>query len=109
MRFLVAEQVREAAFDELSQELPYALASEVIDFDESDTALVRIRANLVVEHTSQKKIVVGAGGAMVKRIGIRARGEIEQLLQRRVHLALWVKVEPKWQKRPKRLAALGYS
>ena len=109
LRFLVAEQVREAAFEELSQELPYALASEVIDFDESDPALVRIRANLVVEHASQKKIVVGAGGSMVKRIGIRARGEIEHLLERRVHLALWVKVEPKWQKRPKRLAARGYS
>ncbi len=109
LRFLVAEQVREAAFEELSQELPYALAAEVIEFDESDPALARIRANLVVEHASQKKIVVGAGGAMVKRIGIRARGEIEQLLGTRVYLALWVKVEPKWQKRPKRLAALGYS
>jgi len=109
LRFLVAEQVREAAFEELSQELPYALAAEVIEFDESDPALARIRANLVVEHASQKKIVVGAGGAMVKRIGIRARQEIEPLLERHVYLALWVKVEPKWQKRPKRLAALGYS
>ncbi|MDP7570589.1 MAG: GTPase Era, partial [Myxococcota bacterium] len=57
LRFLVAEQVREAAFEELSQELPYSLASEVIEFDESDPALTRIRANLVVEHDSQKKIV----------------------------------------------------
>lgn len=109
LRFLVAEQVREAAFEELAQELPYALAAEVIEFDEADPSLVRIRANLVVEHTSQKKIVVGAGGRMIKRIGIRSRGEIESLLGCQVHLALWVKVEPKWQKRPKRLESLGYS
>ncbi|MEE2677150.1 MAG: GTPase Era [Myxococcota bacterium] len=109
LRFLVAEQVRESAFEELAQELPYALAAEVVEFDEGDPDLVRIRANIVVEHASQKKIVVGAGGRMVKRIGIRARKEIEILLGGRVHLALWVKVEPKWQKRRKRLEALGYS
>jgi GTP-binding protein Era len=57
---------------------------------------------------SQKKIVVGAGGEMVKRIGIRARREIERLLGTRVHLELFVKHEPGWARRPKRLKSLGY-
>jgi GTP-binding protein Era len=109
LRFLAAELVREAAFDALAQELPYSLAVEIIDFDEKDPAITRIRANLVLERESQKPIVIGKGGAVIKRIGIRARHEIEQLLDTKVHLALWVKIEPKWQKRPNRLKSLGYS
>ncbi len=108
LRFLVAELVREAAFEELSQELPYALAVEVVEFDERRENLARIRAHLIVERASQKRIVVGAGGEVVKRIGIRARREAERLLERRVHLELWVKLEPGWAKRPKRLKSLGY-
>ena len=80
----------------------------MIEFDEKRADLVRIRADLLVERASQKKIVIGAGGAMLKRIGIRARREIEQLLGTRVHLELWVKLEPGWAKRPNRLKSLGY-
>ena len=109
LRFLAAELVREAAFEELSQELPYALAVEVLEFDESRPDLVRIHADLLVERASQKQIVVGAGGAVIKRIGIRARRQIERLVGSKVHLALWVKIEPKWSRRPKRLKTLGYS
>ncbi|MEN8182524.1 MAG: GTPase Era [Myxococcota bacterium] len=108
LRFLAAELVREAAFEELSQELPYALAVEVERFDESNPALVHIEARVLVERDSQKRIVVGSGGGVVKRIGMRARREIEQLLGTRVHLALWVKAEPRWARRPNRLKALGY-
>jgi GTP-binding protein Era len=108
MRFLAAELVREAAFDSLSQELPYELAVEVVDWDEKRPDLVRIRANLLVERASQKQIVIGRGGQVIKRIGVRARREIERLIRRKVHLDLWVKVEPKWSKKPKRLKALGY-
>lgn len=109
LRFLAAELVREAAFDVLAQELPYSLAVEVIEFDEKDPAITRIRANLVLERESQKPIVIGKGGAGIKRIGVQARQQIEQLVGTKVHLALWVKVEPKWQKRPNRLKSLGYS
>jgi GTP-binding protein Era len=109
LRFLVAERVREAAFEELAQELPYALAVEIVEFDESRPDLVRIRADLLVERASQKQIVVGAGGAVIKRIGIRARREIERVVGSKVHLGLWVKLEPKWSRRPKRLKSLGYS
>jgi GTP-binding protein Era len=108
LRFLAAELVREAAFRELAQELPYALAVDLVEFDEKRADLVRVRAELLVERTSQKKIVIGAGGAMIKRIGIRARREIEALLGTRVHLDLFVKHEPGWARRPKRLKSLGY-
>jgi len=109
LRWLVAEEIREAAFDTLSQELPYALAVEVVEFDESRPELVRIRADLLVERASQKAIVIGRGGAAIKRIGVQARPAIERLLGTRVHLALWVKVEPRWAKRPQRLKELGYA
>lgn len=108
LRFLVAELVREAAFDELAQELPYSLAVEVLDYDESRSDLVKIRANVIVERQSQKQIVIGKGGAVIRTIGTRARKEIERLIDTRVHLELWVKVEPKWSKRPARIKALGY-
>jgi GTP-binding protein Era len=132
LRWLAAECVREAVFEELEQELPYATAVEVESFDESRSqgpqrssgradcaprseaqpseavGLVHIRAQLLVERASQKRIVVGAGGEQVKRIGIRARAALEALLGSRVHLELWVKVEPDWPKRKRRLDALGY-
>lgn len=108
LRFLAAEAVREAAFEGLGQELPYRIAVEVTDFDESDPKLARIRATILVERDSQKKIVIGAGGERIKAIGIQARREIERLLDRQVHLALWVKVEPGWARKPKRLKSLGY-
>jgi GTP-binding protein Era len=108
MRFLAAEAVREAAFEALGQELPYRIAVEVTDFEESDPRLVRIRATILVERDSQKRIVVGRGGAQIKEIGIRARREIERLVGRQVHLALWVKLEPGWARKPKRLKSLGY-
>ncbi len=109
LRFLAAELVREAAFEELGQELPYALAVEVVEYDEKRSDLVRIRADLLVERRSQKQIAIGKGGQRVKRIGIRARREIERLVGKKVHLELWVKVEPRWAKHPKRLKSLGYS
>ena len=108
LRFLAAELVREAATDALEQELPYALAVEIEEFDESRSDLVRIRANLIVERASQKKIAIGEGGRRIKQIGIRARREIEKLVEAQVHLELWVKVEPRWTKRPARIKALGY-
>lgn len=108
LRFLAAEAVREAAFEALGEELPYRIAVEVTAFDESDPALVRIRATILVERDSQKRIVVGRGGAQIKAIGIQARREIERLVGRQVHLALWVKIEPGWARKPKRLKSLGY-
>jgi GTP-binding protein Era len=108
VRFLAAELVREAAFLLLRQEIPYGLAVEVTEFDESRPDLVRIRATLLVARDSQKQIVIGAGGAMIREIGTQARAGIERLLGTRVHLELWVKVEPRWSERRKRIEDLGY-
>lgn len=108
LRFLVAEMVREAAFQELEDELPYELAVEVDAFDESRADLARIRANLLVRRESQKGIVIGAGGHQIKSIGSRARRSIEKFMGQRVHLELWVKVDPRWFKRKKQIAGLGY-
>jgi GTP-binding protein Era len=108
LRFLGAECVREAAFRILQQELPYAVAVEVEEWDGKRPDLVRVRANLLVERESQKQIVIGKGGRVIKAIGIRARGAIETLVERKVHLELWVKCEPKWSQNPKRMKSLGY-
>jgi GTP-binding protein Era len=107
LRFLAAELVREAAFEELSQEVPYGLAVEVLEFQEQ-ADLVRIRADLLVERESQRGIAIGQGGAMIRRIGTRARHAIEALVGRRVHLELWVKVDARWSRRPSRIRQLGY-
>jgi len=108
VRFLAAELVREAAFLLLRQEIPYGLAVEVTSFDESRSDLVRIHATLLVARESQKQIVIGAGGAMIREIGTQARAGIERLLGTRVHLELWVKVEPRWSERRRRIESLGY-
>ena len=100
--------MREAVFEELSRELPYAMAIDVVEYDEERCDLVRIRANVLVERNSQKRIVVGRGGEMVKRIGTRARKAIEKLVGTRVHLELFVKIDPRWLKNAKRIESLGY-
>jgi GTP-binding protein Era len=106
LRFFAAEFVREAAYAELEQELPYSIAVEIDEFRESRTP-VYIRATLAVERPSQKPIVLGQGGRTIKAIGTRARARLEALLKRRVHLALWVAVWPKWRRHPATLARLG--
>jgi GTP-binding protein Era len=106
LRFFAAEYVREAAFAELEQELPYSVAVAVDEFRESETP-VYIRATLAVERDSQKPIVLGKGGRTIKAIGTAARLRLEALLGRRVRLELWVTVWPKWRRDPAALARLG--
>jgi GTP-binding protein Era len=108
MRWLCGEMIREVLFQVLDQELPYTMAVEVLRFEDKGRGIVRIGANLLVARDSQKRIVVGKGGAMIKRIGIRARGAIEDWLGQRVHLELFVKVDPAWLKSPRRMEELGY-
>jgi GTP-binding protein Era len=109
LRFLVAELVREAAFECLEQEVPYGVAVEIRNFDESRPDLVRIAADLLLERASHKPIVLGRGGERIRRIGSQARPGIEALLGRRVFLELWVKHAPAWPRRPNLLKSLGYS
>ena len=108
LRFLAAELVREAAFAELTQELPYCVAVEVVRYDESKPGRVHIEANLLVLRDSQKRIVVGRGGEVVKKIGMTARPQIEELVGLPVGLKLFVKIDPDWLRKPRRLEGLGY-
>lgn len=108
MRWLCAEMIREALFELLDRELPYSMAVEVLRYDTSGKKALRIGANLLVERDSQKRIVVGKGGAMIKQIGIRARRSIEDWVGRQVHLELFVKVDPGWLKNERRIQELGY-
>ena len=108
VRWLVAELIREAAFEALQQELPYAVAVEVVRFDESRDDRVHIDANLLVVRDSQKRIVVGRGGEVVKRISMAARKGAEELLDMPVGLRLFVKIDPDWLRKPRRIAGLGY-
>ena len=108
LRWLVAEQVREAVMECLGQELPYSIAVEVTAFEQQREDLTRIRANLLVARDSQKRIAVGKGGGMIRRIGTRARPPIERLVGTQVHLELFVKVDPSWLTSRKRIESLGY-
>ncbi len=108
MRFIVAEIVREKLFRMLTQELPYALTVNVEHYvHESD--MVRISASIWVERKSQKGIVIGNQGRMLKKIGSEARKDIERLVQSKVYLQLWVKVREDWSDDERSLAAFGYS
>lgn len=109
VRWLAGELVREAMFEALGQELPYEMAVDVVKYDESQADRVTIDANILVMRDSQKRIVVGRGGSMVKRIGTRARKQIETLVGTKVRLNLFVKVDPRWLKSNKRIEALGYN
>jgi GTP-binding protein Era len=107
-RFLAAELVREQLFLSLRDEVPYSTAVSVERWEERAPREVRIEALVHVERDSQKGIVIGKGGAMVKQIGTRARGEIAKLLGCPVHLKLLVKVDPDWSHDPNALRRLGY-
>lgn len=107
MRFFAAEYLREAAFELLQDELPYAFAAEIEEFRESEDPVL-VRANLFVETRSQKQIVIGAGGRVIREIGKHARARLEQLIGRPVYLETWVKVLPKWRRDPVQLKRLGF-
>lgn len=108
-RFLAAELIREQLFLSLRQELPYATAVIIDNWEErADRNDVVIDASIIVERDSQKSIVLGKGGAMIKDIGTRARAEVSTLLDRPAHLRLFVKVAPEWTSSPESIARLGY-
>src|SRR5207247_5557368 len=108
MRFFSSEFIREAAFEQLHEELPYSVACEIDEFREGAEP-VYIRAVLYVERDSQKGIVIGEGGRTIKALGAAARGKIEALLDQRVFLDLHVKVLPKWRRDEPALRRLGYA
>ncbi len=104
LKLLAAEIVREKLFLYLRQELPYALTVEPELWERREDNSVRAEMTIYVERDSQKQIVLGRGGAMIKKIGQSARLELEDLLEDRIHLFLFVKVRENWGEDPARYA-----
>ncbi|MFH0794369.1 MAG: GTPase Era [bacterium] len=107
-RYLVAELVREKVFNLTGQEIPYGVFLEVEEFKEKEVGKYYIRIVIYVERDSQKGILIGKGGALLKRIGQLARPEIETLIGAPVYLDLWVKVRKNWRKSEAELRRLGF-
>ena len=108
MRFIAAEIVREKALHLLRQEIPHSLAVVVTEWNERNEEMTHIGATIFVERHSQKGIVLGGKGAMIKEIGQAARPDIEEMVGTRVYLELWVKVLQKWRRKEHLLRRLGY-
>ena len=106
-RWLAAEVTREQVFLQLHDELPYAASVETESWEERRDGSARIDQVIYVRRESQRAIVLGDKGQRIKTIGARARVELERLLERRVHLFLFVKVRDNWIEDPERYAALG--
>jgi GTP-binding protein Era len=107
LRFFAAELIRETTLEQLSDEIPHAVACSIEEFRE-DRDPVYIRAIVYVERDSQKRIVIGHEGARIREIGRAARLKIEELLAASVYLDLWVKVLPNWRRDRDALRRLGY-
>lgn len=107
-RFLVAELIRERIMSHTREEIPYSVAVEVINWKEdAQRNRIRVDANIYVERNSQKGIIIGSGGALLKKIGTEARKEMEDLFNTKVFLSLWVKVKKDWREDPRFLREIG--
>jgi GTPase len=107
LREITAEIVREKVLLNTREEIPHSVAVGIDLFDESRPDITHIEATLYVDQKSQKGILIGQGGSMIKTIGIEARPEIEEMLDKRVHLALQVKIKENWRKDSAFLKSLG--
>jgi GTP-binding protein Era len=106
--FLIGEIVREKALELTRQEVPHSIAVQIEELVDREDGITEIHAILFVERSSQKGIVIGKGGAMLKEIGTRARRELEWILGTKIFIRLQVKVAKDWQHDPNYVARLGY-
>ena len=104
---IVVETIREKILHHMKDEIPHSIAVEIINVETKPT-IRKYDINIYVERDSQKGIIIGKDGAMLKKIGIEARREIEHLIDLKVNLKLWVKVKKKWRKNKKFLDEMGY-
>jgi len=107
MRFFVSEIIREKILTHFKQEIPYS-CEVVVDAYVQEDSIVKIRAEIRVSRESQKQIVIGKGGSMIKRVGTDARRDIEKFIGQRVFLDLYVKVDKDWRDDERKLKRLGY-
>lgn len=106
-RFFVSEIIREKIFKLYEKEIPYSTEVIITAFKEEEH-INRISAEIIVERESQKNILIGKGGEMMKKVGTYARKDIEEFLQKKVFLELFVKVLPDWRNRKNYLKRFGY-
>ena len=107
-RFIAGELIREKVLELTREEVPHSVAVVVDRISRSDEEKVQVQATIIVERNSQKGIIIGKGGKMLKNIGVKARKDIELMLGDKVYLELWVKVMPNWKDRQIDLRSLGY-
>lgn len=106
--FVVSELIREKILHLTKDEIPHSVAVTVDKMQKDEFDKVHVYANIIVERPTQKGIIIGKGGKLLKEIGVRARKDIEQLLGNKVYLELWVKVEKDWRKKKSHLQDFGY-
>lgn len=106
-RFFVSEIIREKIFNNYQKEIPYSTEVVVTSFKEEEK-ITRISAEIIVERDSQKNILIGKGGAMLKKVGTEARKDIEKFLDQKVFLETFVKVVPDWRSKKNYLKSFGY-
>ncbi|MDP4797649.1 MAG: GTPase Era [Crocinitomicaceae bacterium] len=107
MRFFISEMIREKIFIHCKKEIPYSTQVEIEEYLEEDD-IVRIRALIIVERDSQKGIIIGKGGEMLKRVGREARIEMEKFIDKKVFLETYVKVDKDWRGSEQKLKKYGY-
>lgn len=107
-RFFVAEMIREKIYDLFEDEIPYHTTVVVHEFKQK-SSLLKIGANIIVQRETQKSIIIGEGGKMIKKIGSEARRDIEKFVRQKVFLELFVKVRPKWRENDLFLKEYGYN
>lgn len=108
MRFIASEVIREKIIINTEQEIPHSVAVEIVDFKERENNMTYIDAIIYVERNSQKGIIIGKGGTMIKRIGTEARKELAQMLDTRVFTEIHVKVLKNWRSNEPLMRRLGY-
>jgi GTPase len=106
-RFFAAEMIREKIFLTYKKEIPYSCEVVIEEFKEDET-IIRMRAEIIVERRSQKGIIIGHGGEMLKKVGSQARVDLEDFFQKKVFLEIFVKVKENWRSDPKSLSRFGY-
>ncbi len=107
MRMMAAEITREKIYDRLHEELPYRSTVETTSWEAARGGAIRIEQTIYVEREGQRKIVLGKGGQTIKAIGASARRELEEIIETRVHLFLFVKVRENWSEDPERYREMG--
>lgn len=107
-RFIAGELIREKVLQLTREEVPHSVAVVVERIYREDEQKVHVQATIIVERKSQKGIIIGKGGQMLRKIGTLARKDIEKILGDKIYLELWVKVQPKWKDKKADLQAFGY-